>query len=129
MSSFASARLFVLAMALPLLLGACGKSDSSSDDAGRDGQTAECPDMTGSWAFTINCPNSASGTNAPVTQNGCDISSAWEDENWTGTVDAEGHTSFVSDATGDASNCTGVVDGDTWESDCTPGDCHMSAER
>ena len=104
---------------------------------GGDGENGnpDCPDMSGMWSFGYQCPNSSSGRGAEVTQDGCDITSVWKDDNTphedilTGTVDKDGTTMVTIDFGDSSVTCTGVFRGSDCTSDCTPGDCQLVGEK
>ena len=108
--------------------------DGGADGSGSD-TAANCPNMAGLWDFSYQCPMSASGQGAEVTQEGCQITSLWEDDRTpavdtlTGTVDENGNTIFTIDFDDGPVTCTGSWTGGEWTSDCTPGDCQLTGVK
>ncbi len=113
-----------------VVFAGCGYGNGGNGDG-----SPNCPDMSGNWQFEYNCPMSSRGQSAEVTQDGCDITSLWKDDNTpavytlTGTVDEDGNTTVTIDFGDSVVTCTGLLSGSDWTSDCTPGDCQMNAEK
>jgi hypothetical protein len=103
---------------LVVLVAGCGGGNGNGN--------GDCPDMAGTWEVVEHCEAGVVGTEAVVTQNGCEIVSVWEgDATFTGTINADGSMTFSGDPGGGTINCTGTLSGNTWTSDCEPIDCHV----
>ena len=122
-------RITLLTLSLVLLALACGDDDGGSPttDGGEQdsGGGGACPNLAGSWTITEHCGGAPLiGMTVPVTQNGCDFTTAGAFPGFVGTITADGNITFSGVANGTTIDCTGTATETRITETCT-GNCDV----
>ena len=112
---------------LTLVFSAC--SDHTSD-SGDGGNNPSCFDVSGNWRMSFQCDLSGGGADGTMIQNGCNLPYEYGDgDEMVGSIDENGQVVLQDGPDGDFGSCSGSVEGDLLNAQCSNNNCSIELER